>query len=406
MQPLLIRDSQFLRQQLEALLAEARRNEAKMERFDRLEQRLMAASTVGEIVHLVLEDYPQVFGIEQVALVLVDTDHEIADVLAQAHTDFAALGLRLIPEANPLAWHFSGDASRFSAPKLETFSPVRHGGIFGDQADSLCSLALLPLVRQGQLQGCLYLGSACSERYAAGAGTHFLARLASILAICLDSVLSRERLKRVGFTDPLTSVHNRRYFEHRCSIDISQARRYGHALACVLIDIDHFKSVNDRYGHPAGDAVLQGVAAVIRQQLRPSDTLARFGGEEFVVLLPMTDRAGAADVAERIRAQLEAAHFSIGTDMRIRVTASLGLAMLPSVPPSEVDAGAEAGALVLSADQALYQAKSAGRNRVVQNQPTLPGDALALSPWARWLSAIGQWGRSRYGKRLRQLSAG
>lgn len=403
MQPLLISDSQFLRQQLEALLAEARRNEVKLQRFDQLEQRLMAASSVQEIVQLVLQDYPQVFEIEQVVLALVDTDHEIADALAHVSTDFAELGLRLIPEANPLAWHFSSDPTGFAQPKLEAFSLQRHGDIFAASAASLCSVALLPLVRQGQLQGCLYLGSCCAERYAASSGTHFLARLASILAICLDSVLSRERLKRVSFTDALTAVHNRRYFEHRCSIEISQARRYGHALACLLIDIDHFKSVNDRYGHPAGDAVLKGVATVIRQQLRPSDTLARFGGEEFVVLLPLTDVAGAADVAERIRVQLEGASFTVSEDLQLNVTASLGLAMLPLEALPESHAGTEATALVSAADQALYQAKSAGRNCVVLNEPAQMGQAGDSLSWMRRATA---WCRSFYGSRLRQFNAG
>lgn len=353
-------ENQNLRRQLEALLREARANEEKMRRFDELEHRLIGARSVLELLRLLLSGYGQAFGIESVTLALVDADGETARILDGELRDGAVLNdLVLLPSATPLAELYG----RARKPWLGPFEASLHARFFNAPPQPPRSVALLPLSRHGELIGSLHFGSCDADRYDPAAGTTLLERLASIVAVCLESVLNQERVKLAGLTDLLTGVHNRRYFEHRCGIEIAQARRYKHALACMFLDIDKFKQINDEHGHPAGDAVLRAVGHCIQAQLRAGDTIARYGGEEFVVLLPQTAARYASEIAERIRVRIAAMPCVADSGQPLSVTISIGLAMLDEAPGR--DAAAIAAGLVAAADRALYRAKAEGRNRVV-----------------------------------------
>jgi diguanylate cyclase (GGDEF)-like protein len=191
----------------------------------------------------------------------------------------------------------------------------------------------------------------------------FLERLASILSICIENALNLERLKLAGLTDALTGVNNRRYFESRCQEEVAQARRRQLPLACMFLDIDKFKRINDEFGHQAGDEILRGVAGIIKSQLRTNDLFARYGGEEFVALLPQVSLVRAHEVAERIRARMEAHSFELPQGINLAITISIGVAMLPE---TLLDDHTEASRkLIESADSALYRAKGSGRNKVV-----------------------------------------
>lgn len=345
-------ENRLLRRQLESLLREARANEDKMRRFEQLEHRLIAASSLQELMQLLLEEYRQAFGIEQVTLALVDGERELARLLGTA----PPRGLRLLDDAAPLQALYAGAR----LPWLGPFDPARHGELFPAAA---ASVALLPIYRQGALIASLQFGSLDAQRYTADAGTQLLQRLAGIVGVCLESALGQERLKLAGLTDMLTGVHNRRYFEHRCAIEVAQARRHRHPLACIFLDIDGFKLINDSHGHPAGDAVLRTVGQAILGQLRAGDTIARYGGEEFVALLPQAAGPQAREIAERIRGHIAALPIEAG-GTRIPVTISIGLAMLGG-ELSGREPALLAEQLVSSADQALYRAKREGRNRVV-----------------------------------------
>jgi two-component system, cell cycle response regulator len=182
----------------------------------------------------------------------------------------------------------------------------------------------------------------------------------------------RDALAIQALTDPLTGLVNRRQLDSRLADLFALARRHGRSLACLMVDVDHFKRVNDTYGHSAGDAVLREVANRLRAQCRGVDVVARYGGEEFTVLLPETDGPGALVAAERIRAAIEAepvlAWRSVKGPLQpgmpateavtIPLTASLGVAALvPAMDRPE--------ALYAAADAALYRAKESGRNRVL-----------------------------------------
>ena len=156
--------------------------------------------------------------------------------------------------------------------------------------------------------------------------------------------------------DPLTGLLNRRGFEERLAEEMARASRYAHPLALAMLDIDHFKAINDTYGHDGGDAVLRTLGHLLASTLRDNDFPARVGGEEFVVLLVETPLAAATETAERLRARIQAMEVPWKGD-RIPVTASFGVSAVPDCVP-------EPAALIKSADEALYASKHGGRNRV------------------------------------------
>jgi diguanylate cyclase (GGDEF)-like protein len=168
---------------------------------------------------------------------------------------------------------------------------------------------------------------------------------------------AQARLAELANRDPLTDLHNRRHFENRLAIEFARAHRFAEPLALILLDVDHFKEVNDRFGHPTGDRVLIKVGNVLRALSRRIDLAARIGGEEFALLLPNTGAPGAEALAERVIARIREARIESEGD-RVRVTVSAGVTAFP-------DCGAQTRRqLVECADRALYRAKEAGRNRI------------------------------------------
>jgi len=173
-------------------------------------------------------------------------------------------------------------------------------------------------------------------------------------------------LGRLSQTDALTGLANRRLFDQRLAEELARARRRGTPLALAIADVDHFKRYNDLHGHPAGDACLKQVAAVLRDTARrPSDLVARLGGEEFALLLPQDDAAAAAALAERCLAALDRAALPHGdSPVAPQVTVSIGVADLAALALAPPPAEGDASALLRAADRALYAAKQAGRHRV------------------------------------------
>jgi diguanylate cyclase (GGDEF)-like protein len=164
-------------------------------------------------------------------------------------------------------------------------------------------------------------------------------------------------LQETASRDGLTGLFNRRELDSKLGEELARCKRYGHALSLLLVDLDHFKVINDSYGHPAGDKVLRGIADIIRGPARRSDVVARYGGEEFAVIMPETEKSGAQVFAERIRLAVAGHTFSIDNKPPLNVTVSVGVAGFPG------DAGTDA-ALIAAADSALYDAKRAGRDCV------------------------------------------
>ncbi len=169
---------------------------------------------------------------------------------------------------------------------------------------------------------------------------------------------ARERLERLAIRDELTGLYNYRYLQSRLSEEFKRAERYREPLSCAMIDIDHFKTFNDRFGHDVGDRVLRSVAERLIDAVREVDVVARYGGEEFLLVLPSTHLAGALTVADRVWRAIGTQPFSIGEGRSEQITASIGVALYPSRGVGNRDA------LLKAADRALYRAKDDGRNRI------------------------------------------
>jgi two-component system cell cycle response regulator len=178
-------------------------------------------------------------------------------------------------------------------------------------------------------------------------------------ALSLALVSRSQRLLQMATSDHLTGLFNRGYVDDRLAIELSRARRYGKQLSIAVIDADRFKSLNDTHGHSAGDLVLRTIGSILRESFRQSDTAGRYGGEEFVVILPETDMEAAQRKVERLREQVASTPIALATrGEKIQMTISAGLASFPQD-------GEDAAELFALADERMFLAKREGRNRVV-----------------------------------------
>jgi len=350
-----------LRARLDGLLAQARDNEGLMRRLQLFELKLIQAGGMRELCDALLSDYRRSFALDAVTLVLVDSEYELRRMFLDAGVEPQGVaGLGFLDDARPL----QGVLDARGAPWLGRFEASRHAMFFPGANPPPASVALLPLARSRQFTGSLNLGSMDARRFVDGMATDFMERLAAIVAICLENVANQERLRHLGMTDPLTGAYNRRYFDQRLHEEAERARRSGQALCCMVLDVDHFKQINDVYGHAAGDAVLREMTQHIKAQLRTSDVMARYGGEEFAVLLTQTDIEAAHVIAERIRQTVARTRFVVADGTDLAVTVSMGVATLDADLQ-----GASAATLVAAADTAMYRAKNGGRNRVCVSLP-------------------------------------
>jgi diguanylate cyclase (GGDEF)-like protein len=180
---------------------------------------------------------------------------------------------------------------------------------------------------------------------------------ANSTAMAIDMARLHKKMQNLTVIDELTGLYNYRFFGSKLTDEIRRSDRYHQKMSLLMIDIDHFKEVNDSQGHQTGNIILQEIANVIKQSVRDVDIVARYGGEEFMVILPQTDLHDAKSIAERIRTQVENSYFSDAQGQRqIKVTVSIGVAIYP-------DGVLSANQLLEKVDQAMYLAKNQGRNR-------------------------------------------
>jgi diguanylate cyclase (GGDEF)-like protein len=184
-----------------------------------------------------------------------------------------------------------------------------------------------------------------------------IAQIANLVSIAIEHHQALDELEHRAHTDSLTGVANRGRFMELAETEMARARRYGNPYAVLLLDIDHFKEVNDKYGHKSGDVVLRELTSIMRRVLREVDIIGRIGGEEFAVLLPQTEPEKALQVAERLRETVASTNIAIASDTPLRISVSIGISV-PSANSNLIDE------ILRKADAALYMAKNSGRNRV------------------------------------------
>jgi diguanylate cyclase (GGDEF)-like protein len=228
--------------------------------------------------------------------------------------------------------------------RIEGYLPM-----FSETRSKVC----IPLVSFGQPLGVVSLESSKADNFDA-ADTRALESVADICATGVQNAYYVERVRQLAYIDGLTGIFNRRFFELRIAEELERARRYDGTLAVVMIDIDHFKRLNDEFGHLLGDEVLRQVSSIFSQQLRKVDVVCRYGGEEFALLLPQTTADQAVGVADKLRREVAGWQFP---GVPRPVTISAGTAAFPANGASRDD-------VVKAADAALYSAKQAGRNCV------------------------------------------
>ena len=280
--------------QLAALTSEVERNTRILKRSQQREMRLLQADDLAALLRELIDGLAASCQLQTVSVVLVDPDHDIRHLLIAGGTSPRDIpGLMLVEALTGLAPQYV----RLPKPWLGKYNASDHQLVFSDSR-GLRSIAMIPLIYKETLLGSINFGSAEADRFTKDHATDFLVHLGVIASFALENTVNRARLLRSGFTDVLTGWNNRRYLQVRLGEELARAKREESALTCLMIDIDHFKRINDDHGHAAGDEVLREIAQCIESQVRVSDVAARYGGEEFVVLLPGTDAEAGLRLAE------------------------------------------------------------------------------------------------------------
>jgi len=359
-----------------ALNDEFQRNMSILRHSHERELTLLNAEDIAALFRNMTKGLRDSYGLDRVTVVLADPDHDVRHLLVAGGTTAENVpGLQLVEALTGLAPQYIA----LRRPWLGPYKASDHSLLFPGTSN-IKSMAMIPLTHKGVLLGSINFGSADESRFTRQHATDFFAHLGAIASFALENVVNRARLLRSGFTDVLTGWNNRRYLQVRLVEELARARRDAGSLVCLMLDIDHFKNVNDSYGHAAGDTVLRELAQRIESQVRVSDIAARYGGEEFVVLLPGTEIESGTLLAERIRTAISAQPIEIGDGNSITITASIGIASSAPIRDDD-DLKTTGESLIARADVALYSAKSAGRDRVATEQAqSLPEAHKAAAP--------------------------
>jgi diguanylate cyclase (GGDEF)-like protein len=339
-----------------AVEAEASRQAARLEVIVNVGREISGSLSLRYVAESVSKAALTISGFATARMWMIDDDRRELSSVYQTHV---SLGPSVERESLQLGDGLVGRAGQFGR-SLST----RSDGSLATEYSAGASVAAiaLPMIVGARIVGVLELTAQTSSAIDESS-LDVLHSLAGQAATAVEAARFHERADEMSHTDVLTRMPNRRRLELDLDLEMARSQRYNRPLAFIMLDVDHFKEVNDTHGHQAGDEILSEFKTAFTSALRETDTAYRFGGEEFCVLLRETDAAAAAIVAERIRSGIEI-RFA-GNLASATVTASLGVA---AIPGDAVDAKT----LIAAADQALYAAKASGRNRVVR--------AIALAP--------------------------
>jgi diguanylate cyclase (GGDEF)-like protein len=321
---------------------------------------------VDRLLNKILQRAMDLLGVTEGELCLYVPEEQVLQTVASQnrHGDFRGRVYRIGEGPR-------GETAATRQPMIFTDEKQWETGLDGEEGEPH-DLLLVPLLAGSELMGVISMGANRMQRRFTQADIRLLELFAQEATIAIRNANLFDQVHTLAITDSLTGLYNRRHFFFLAQSELERALRYQHPLSILMIDIDHFKQVNDTYGHTSGDQALLAVAQRCKTWLRQVDLIGRYGGEEIVVLLPETTPDAALQAAERLRMEVEKIEVpsSRGT---IRLTISVGVADLMDMDGINLD-------LVLDrADRALYLAKEGGRNRVSQwkwNDPTPEGFVL------------------------------
>jgi len=354
------KDTQELQSLIDTLLNDLADNDVTLKKFQTFELELMNSSSLNNLLQLLLKDSLPDLGWESTTLTLVDPEYEIQRQLERSGSEFSEC-----PELNFIVSN-EGLEKLYRQklfPVFESCNDDDHHFLFSSEIKKPDAAWLLPLSRNHHLTGSYNIVKRSGDHSQESSPTDYLQHLAAVISASLEISINRERLKTLGLMDPLTGVNNRRFFDQRLIEEVTSVIRANAEISCLFLDIDHFKRINDDYGHQAGDEILREVAQIIRELVRSTDVVARYGGEEFTVLLSHKGKQKASEIAERIRKTIEKRIFTVPLHGDITVTTSIGINSL-NTTGHDGDVDDIASLFVEGADRALYQAKNNGRNRI------------------------------------------
>lgn len=351
----------------------ATRNEALLHHFFEAELHMLSCSTLAELLNYLLTEFRIHFKLCAVNLILFDPEETAQELLDGSPLTLNPQQLRLLPtqqllrEIHPENRLFYGQPG--SRLKEQAF----------ENAPVVNSCAILPLIRENCLIGSLSLGSMDPDRYNQFLSYDYLSHLSSVVAVCIENCIRRETLQRLSSIDALTKTLNRRAFNLQLMRELKRSTRTDTSFACLLVDIDHFKSINDTFGHLTGDRVLRDIAELLKEMVRDTDTVARFGGEEFAVLLAGCQHDDAMQVAENMRQRFYQSAFETHQGATLKLTASFGFTICEPTDTLTTEMDQLMEQLLHVADKALYLSKERGRNQVHFLPLSQADDAVSAS---------------------------
>jgi diguanylate cyclase (GGDEF)-like protein/PAS domain S-box-containing protein len=350
-----------LDQQNERMLREVTERSQRATMLAKMGELLQSCVTREEVFAAALGFAPRIFSLGRGAVALLNPARDLAEIIgwwAECRIPVAAF--------EPIScW-----ALRTGHPHLviagDSTAPCRHAE--GVKNTYLC----VPILAQGEALGIVHFQATDESPKLADSELSFKTTFAEQVGLSIANIRLREALRAQSVKDPLTGLYNRRYLQEMLEREIRRAARAEQPLGILMLDLDHFKKFNDTYGHEAGDTILREVGAFLIKSIRVEDTVCRFGGEEFVIVLPTASAEASRSRAERIRAKLrELTVLHQGLSMG-KITVSVGVAELPAN-------GTSAAELLAAADAALYCAKRAGRDQVVVAEPLATTELAAAA---------------------------
>jgi len=351
--------NQELTATLSDLIRKAKYNQATQEKFYELELYFLQSTSLLTLFTRLLNELSEKLELELVEMHLIDSNDEIQQLTKDIYGELQFENLTYLKNQASLETIYDNEFEIILSQ-----SPELIENLFKFTPRKVYSVAMLPLIRENKIIGSIHLGSHNKQRFVPGLATCFLQHLGSIIAICIENAITQEQFKLLSLVDLLTRTKNRRYFIQSLTKEIARASRSGVPLSCLFLDLDHFKQVNDTHGHLTGDRALQSVATTIMPLLRQSDILARFGGEEFTIMLPNANQKQAVEIAERIR--LEVSQISIADDhnQAFSISVSIGVSTWKPDRNKPMTLEEAQNYLMSQADKGVYLAKDKGRNCV------------------------------------------